>query len=218
MNDIKAKFVSMFSELKQTTDLKIIDIDDNVVSEDSDVLSFMVRKIQRAGIEFPDDFTDIMDMNGIKVFWQYGDPVIIAGEFHLSSLNQALIYNDDKLWNDKMPAEKIDIIKDFRIFDDHPGAGDAKLAAFRLKDSGFTEIWYFDRGDIRKMNLDYRGYLEATADLKGIIDWQYLFCEPDYSASELSDIKTKLESHLNFLSTHFKDIDYTKYHQRLKMM
>lgn len=147
--------------------------------------------------------------------------VVFGGELHLYPLYDTLRSNaDPQLWHDDMDSEKIKFLKTLRVFDDHPDSGDFKLAAFSklegINPPNIPDIYFYDRGEVYKMNLDYGEYLDKLLDLGGISDWQYLFCDVDKNDRTFGEIFKELEKAMSHLEQILPNRDYTEYYRILR--
>jgi hypothetical protein len=212
-----AVFSTLFAELRSSPYVRIETINDNLLEIRRDV-GEMIRDevLTKTGIELPDELVDSLGVsNSAAAYWTYriDDRMHGAGEFRLQPLREVFLYETDPLWSEETPLEEVEFLDTLRVIDYRPGAGDNKFAAFALESGTMPPaIWYYDRGDLCRMTLDYEGYLEALIVTKGITDWQYLFCEVDREDPLRRDLAQQLRKSVEALAILFPHRDYAEYY------
>ncbi|MFJ4276560.1 hypothetical protein [Streptomyces massasporeus] len=145
------------------------------------------------------------------------DSEMIA-EFHLSHVMRAVAQNHlGDIWEGDDDSQRA-LHEELRVFDDTPRTGTGRMAALRAS-RGATdpEIWYFDmREGAMPMELDYAGYLDTLLITKGVIGWQYLYCEPEYSGLGFIPLADGLKDMLEIFPRLFPEHDYTDLRARLE--
>jgi len=144
-------------------------------------------------------------------------------EFNIEKLYTRMLLVDDydaKLWFKGQSPEEIALWKTFRVFDTRPNIGDGKMAVFSIQ-AGIAPpnepaIYYIDRASAYKTNLTFNGYFEATLDMLGIADWQYLFTDVSSEDLKADGIYPKLKQSLEALQKAFPEKDYGRYFKLLE--
>lgn len=115
--------------------------------------------------------------------------------------------------------EIIALYAELRWIDDTPMTGSGRGALLRATPGATDpEVWFFDmRADTKtvKMELDYPGYLEAVLVTKGVIGWQYLYCDPADCGLRFSSCADGLEGMIEYFPRLFPEHDYTDLSKRL---
>ncbi len=182
------------------------------------------KLVDEKSYAIPEDYLSILEIPNtlaLRFFYDIDEAHRGAGEFKIRSFYSALTSNKDpKLSNTSMHSEEdIEILKHFRIIDEHPFSGDFKLAAFYKKPGAsppaIPQIYFYDRGTYYPMNLDYFGYLDAVLDLAGIANWQYLFCDVNLRTAEYQHIHEDLKRGIEAVAMLFPDKDLSRYEQLL---
>ncbi|WP_091106340.1 hypothetical protein [Micromonospora citrea] len=146
-----------------------------------------------------------------------GQDHFIAGEFCLEALENAVLrQRPPELWADMTPEQER-LQPELRAIDGTPEWGTGHLAALRVQPGvEQPEIWFDNTNDHHyKLDLDYRGYLDALRVTKGTFGWQYLFTESSLrgDASTTRRLRTMLE----LFPTWFPDHDYEPFRRRLDL-
>ncbi|MEW2568937.1 hypothetical protein [Streptomyces sp. NPDC047070] len=155
----------------------------------------------------------------IAAHWRVGDAGSrMVGEFSLTHIMRAVVehYMDD-IWEGDDDGER-ELYSELRFFDDTPRSGSGRMALLRVT-PGVTdpEVWFFDtRQGAMRMELDYPDYLDAVLVTKGVIGWQYLYCEPDFSGPGFVSCSAGLQEMLETFPVLFPDHDYTDLRSRLQ--
>lgn len=154
----------------------------------------------------------------IEAAWRSRRPdTALVGEFKLHHITSALSNRMDKIWKGEDDSERA-LYSELRIFDDTPQTGSGRMALLRAT-PGTTdpEVWFFDmRQGAMPMELDYPAYLETLLVTKGVIGWQYLYCEPELCGEGFFPCVDALTEMLDVLPRLFPDHDYTDLRARLE--
>ncbi|NEO71295.1 hypothetical protein [Moorena sp. SIO3H5] len=222
--DYLRDFRSLMDELRQHTAFEII-TEEIVTKYEDGLAKFSVNKLKtRFGFDISQGYEKFIDVSlytHLRFVYYINREVCGGGEFHLRPIYDTVISTQDpELWNEGMTQQEIEFLKYFRVFDDHPDSGDFKLAAFHLTPGvsppAFPDIYFYDRGEYWKMNLDYGGYLDALLGLLGVSNWQYLFCDVDMTQPKYESLFNELNNTLNQLSQLFTARDFETYHEMLR--
>ncbi|NYV76288.1 hypothetical protein [Streptomyces sp. UH6] len=155
----------------------------------------------------------------IEAHWRSGRPGSrMAGEFSLTHILRAVVENHmDAIWEGEDDWER-DLYGQLRFFDDTPGSGTGRMALLRAAPGAADpEVWFFDtRQGAMPMELDYPGYLDAVLVTKGVMGWQYLYCEPAYSGLGFASVSAGLEEMAQTFPVLFPHHDYTDLRTRLE--
>ncbi|WP_406258855.1 hypothetical protein OIA45_06035 [Streptomyces chartreusis] len=142
----------------------------------------------------------------------------LVGEFSLTHIMRALVehYMDD-IWEGEDDWER-ELYSQLRFFDDTPLSGSGRMALLRAAPGATDpEVWFFDtRQGAMRMELDYSGYLDAVLVTKGVMGWQYLYCEPAFSGMGFVSSSAGLKEMVETFPTLFPDHDYTDLRARLE--
>lgn len=142
----------------------------------------------------------------------------LVGEFKLTHIMVALSDKRmDEIWGGENDEERA-LHKELRYFDDTPVTGSGRMALLRAT-TGATapEVWFFDmRQGATRMELDYPGYLETLLITKGVIGWQYLYCQPEVCGAGFIPLTDGLKEMLELFPRLFPEYDYTDLRARLE--
>ncbi|MCP2165667.1 hypothetical protein [Goodfellowiella coeruleoviolacea] len=160
--------------------------------------------------------------------WQTVDPwpeqarwPEVHGEFYLSELcsvfeNGSPVRPGDG-WYWSTPEEH-QLLSEFRLFDGSAYGGTGFHGALRIQPGVRNpEIWYshVKRGHWR-LDLDYRGYLDALRVTRGTYGWQYLFADEDALVGDDCEFEVEnLTAMLDVFPEWFPEHDYAPLHERL---
>ncbi|MEV5342172.1 hypothetical protein AB0K93_27385 [Streptomyces sp. NPDC052676] len=155
----------------------------------------------------------------IQAHWRSNRPDSrLVGEFRLAHLLTTVLgQRMDVIWKGEDDTERF-LYPELRYFDDTPRTGAGRMALMRVT-PGTTdpEIWFFDtRQGAMPMQLDYAGYLDALMVTKGVMGWQYLYCEPVYCGLGFASSAAGLREMLDVFPRLFPDHDYTDLRARLE--
>ncbi|MEV0703458.1 hypothetical protein AB0I53_36850 [Saccharopolyspora sp. NPDC050389] len=150
--------------------------------------------------------------------WSIDEPdVELSGEFSLIYLLDAFGNTPPRLAHAGTPDAERRLFSEFRVFDEPHRGGDGKLVSLRVQD-GVTnpEVWFFDvtRGTYR-LDVDYRGYLDALLLTRGTYGWQYLFTDVSLRDSEFEHVAEDMRLMLRTFPPLFPDDDFTPLRARL---
>lgn len=222
--DCLTEFRTLFQELKQFRSVEII-VEKIIPEREEGLAEFAVRDLtQLFGFDVPEHYVDYIDVSldtHLRFVYYIGGQVAGGGEFHLRPLYDTLVSTKDPgLWHKGMDQQEIEFVKQFRIFDDHPDAGDFKMAVFYMTPGkcppAIPDIYFYDRGQYWKMDgFDYGDYLDGLLGLFGVSNWQYIFCDIDMSQPEFESVFNELNTTLLHLSDLFPERDFEPYKKLL---
>ena len=221
MKSYISRFSELYSNLQSTESVEIL----HLKPSSQDNLNLQKITLDYLNKEFEynlkEEFIEYMSVSGSQLRYIYSSKKLnVGGEFSLTQIADALILKvAPTVFIQKTSAPDIELLKTFRIIDDHPFSGDFKMSVFSLKE-GYSppnepEIYFYDRGSYFSMNVDYGGYLDALLEMAAISNWQYLFCEVDWNARTNYDLKQTLKTGLQFLEIIFPNNNYEKYRKVL---
>lgn len=225
--DFIKKFNSLFEKINNHSYIECDEIENIIRNTKSSQITFVKLK-SRIKYNLNIDFLDCILLSRgkphLNFFYNFkdggGKTHKGGGEFYIKPLSSVLLHSEDpKLWHDKMNNQKIQILKTFRIIDDHPESGDFKLAAFSIQEGinppKLPDIYFYDRGEYNLMDLDYKGYLGTLLDLIGVSNWQYLFCDINMNQPKYKYLYNELHQTLKDLEFLFPKKNYSKYFKLL---
>ena len=74
------------------------------------------------------------------------------------------------------------------MFDDQDYSGNGRMSLLRFTDDGSCEVWFYRQGELFRLSLSYREYLERLCETRGLYDWQLFFADPaDLQSSSMLD-------------------------------
>ncbi|NEQ10872.1 MAG: hypothetical protein F6K37_34645 [Moorea sp. SIO4E2] len=217
-------FQTLIDQMKQHSSFEII-ADEIVANYEEGLAELSVNELRMSfGFNLTQNFEKYIDVSlhtHLRFVYYINGDVSGGGEFHLSPIADSLTSTQDpELWHEGMTQQEIEFLKYFRVFDDHPDSGDFKLAAFHLTPGvsppAFPDIYFYDRGEYWKMNLDYGGYLDGLLGLLGVSNWQYLFCDVDMTQPKYESLFNELNNTLNQLTKLFPARDFETYREILR--
>ncbi|MEU8852457.1 hypothetical protein AB0C70_41000 [Streptomyces sp. NPDC048564] len=142
----------------------------------------------------------------------------MVGEFSLTHIMRAVLehYMDD-IWEGEDDWER-ELYSRLRFFDDTPLSGSGRMALLRATPGvSDPEIWFFDtRQGAMRMELDYTAYLDAVLVTKGVMGWQYLYCEPADCGQGFVSSSAGLKEMVATFPALFPTHDYTDLRTRLE--
>lgn len=152
-------------------------------------------------------------------WWFESNDHDFGGEFHLTNLEDA-VSHEPLPHLAEYPEVTQELAAELRPFDGHPYTGTGHHAYLRINGETTPEIWFdtTPTGPLR-MDLDYRGYLEALRMTKGTFSWQFLYVDPAevcLSNEEFESHGRRLASMLDVFPRLFPHHDYTPLRQRLE--
>ena len=171
-------------------------------------------------VDYFDELNPIYPLFGnIELHWRFinENQVSIGGEFRILDISK-YFFKVPKLWNETMQIERINFLKELRIFDDHKFSGDGELTAFRVgQDRKKPEIWFINsEGLCFLMDLTPQEYFQSLLHLSGAYSWQYLFCEVNLRQDEFRFAKKNIENMLAVLPELLPEINYETYYNKLQ--
>jgi hypothetical protein len=151
--------------------------------------------------------------------WQSaeGKDHFITGEFCLQPLETAVLCQPPlELWAYMTPEEER-LQSELRGIDGTPEWGTGHLGALRVQPGvAEPEMWFDKTGDhYYRLDLDYRGYLDALRVTKGTFGWQYLFTKSPLRSDD--GTAQRLRTMLELFPKWFPDHDYKPFRRRLDM-
>ncbi|MFG3705269.1 hypothetical protein ACGF7U_11140 [Micromonospora sp. NPDC047670] len=155
----------------------------------------------------------------VEAAWRSRRPgTALVGDFKLRHIMSAVgNLRMTRFWKGEDDAER-SLFKDLRIFDDTPRTGSGRMALLRATPgTADPEIWFFDmRQGVVPMELDYPAYLETLLVTKGVIGWQYLYCQPEDCGMGFIPLVDGLQEMLDVFPRLFPDHDYADLRARLE--
>lgn len=224
MKDYNKLFTQVISELRENKYIEIQEVDTDFNALQSSSLAFFDHKLKK-NLRFilPKEKIAIFNFfNYVRIYWFYeiNKELKGAGDFNLENAYRSISKSKPhKIWNDSTSKEDLDILEQFRVLIDSPDAGDNKLIGFKLTPGTYSEeFWFYNRGQLYPMQLDYEGLLNALLETKGIGDWEYFFCDFNPNDSLHKSIPDKLKQDLKALKVLFPDADYTYYDKKINSL
>ncbi|MBS9462699.1 hypothetical protein KIM67_09770 [Flagellimonas sp. 389] len=214
----KLKFIEILESIANNSKFKVAKLKNKV----KDIEEYIIkRKIKYLKSELGVDYYSVIGpfyqfLGRVALAWDYpiSENKIISGEFRFVNFS-GIFFKQFKLYHDEMPDEEIALLKSLKVFDDHPVCGDGRLTTFRIPPSSTEpEIWYYDNGKAYKMQISVEEYFKYTLETRGMLNWQYLFCEIDFSHYEHNFIRNNLQENLTMLPTMFPDTNFERYQQQ----
>ncbi|WP_328869525.1 hypothetical protein OHT76_05065 [Streptomyces sp. NBC_00287] len=155
----------------------------------------------------------------VEAAWRSRRPdTALVGEFKLHHIMSAVgNMRMTRYWKGEDDEERA-LYKDLRIIDDTPQTGSGRMSLLRATPGATDpEVWFFDmRQGAMPMELDYPAYVETLMVTKGVIGWQYLYCEPDRCGEGFFPLEDGLKEMLDVFPRLFPDHDYTDLRARLE--
>ena len=174
---------------------------DELLLESADEVMANFQLLQ--GYECPNSFKAGLILSDIiAINWRHNKQV--AGEFSLTNLFLSM----SRILDESLQDWQFEDIKlsDMRIVDETLLNGGPLYTLILTSQTSLSEqLYLFDTREMFKLELDYQNYLEQVILTKGIIDWQYLFCQ-DRRLSGLE--KATLEKAIQFLEKTFPNHRY----------
>jgi hypothetical protein len=166
---------------------------------------------EQYGLECPPGLEDALFISDeLFVYWknkEKEESKILAGEFHLRS---PFLFASESELNDVFKHKKYDSIdlEETRVFDYYPYNGGPIHALLKVEGGTLRdEVLIFNEEDVFRTSLTYQTYLAALHVTKGVIYWQYLYCQrikaKDYE-------KKQLKRGLDFIEAQFSAEDYAE--------
>ncbi|KZS38159.1 hypothetical protein AWE51_19130 [Aquimarina aggregata] len=224
MKNYNKLFAGLIKELKENNYIDIQEIDTDFSALQGTNLDFFDHKLKKnLNFSLPKEKQDVFNFfNYTRVYWFYkiNEELKGTGDFNLENAYRSISKSKPhKIWNDSTPEKDIEILKQFRVLIDSPDAGDNKLIGFRLTPGTYSEeLWFYNRGQLYPMKLDYEGLLNALLETKGIGNWEYFFCDFDPKDSLHKNILDMLRKDLSALKILFPDVDYTYYDKKISSL
>lgn len=216
---IADRFRAALDEVQSNSELAVLDRTEELLPEDSRSFKAMSEDLATyAHVNLDPSWSRcFLPYTRLALAWSSKDKKAgVGGEFALRYLYSA-ISKPPKLWESNMPAKEQELLKTFRVFDDHPRGGRGTLAALQIE-PGVTSprVWFYNvKREPLPLDVDYCGYLEALLTTKGYYGWQYLFADIDLTADENRGLRRDLEKMLDVLPRLFPDHDYEPLRKRL---
>lgn len=127
-----------------------------------------------------DDFGAALPIQeGCELAWSCGaGEQTIGGELRLdeflSVIHSPAPALDRPEWSDAMRQ----VLSESRVFDDQDYSGNGRMSLLRFRDDGACEVWFYRQGELFRLALSYREYLERLCETRGLYDWQLFFADP----------------------------------------
>jgi hypothetical protein len=175
---------------------------------------------QKSGFYISEDLLRFIDIsNGLQLYWTYdlGERNKGSGEFKLLSLFEVFGFEQPQIGSPNMSVEEISFLSRFRIFDDQSLSGEGMLSGFVGQTIAELKIYFYVKGDVFPMKLNYEKYLIEMLDLKAFTGWQYLFCDLS-KAKDKARILDRLGRNLSNLKILFPSENFDQYNELLKQL
>lgn len=145
----------------------------------------------------------------VSVTWEHGREV--SGEVQiwnlLSTMHRTL---DDSLHTVTVDGHRLG---DMRIADAVLDKAGPLHTLFEVRDGMISEqLFLFDSRELRRIELTYAAYLDMAAATRGIIYWQYLFCDRKLPRT----VEEVLSAELAFLESRFPAAEHGLLRERLR--
>ncbi|MEN3616176.1 hypothetical protein AAH979_42775 [Plantactinospora sp. ZYX-F-223] len=218
----ESSWLDLLAELRNSPAIHVYNeyngpIDDSL----GDASEAMSELADDYGVHLDPSFRELYTrFSGIGSSWRTTEEYpFISGEFHIASIQLEIEQAPPKLGWTESPIDDPDLEYELRTIDGTPDSGVGTLAAVRIQPGPGTvnpEIW-FDHGSrgVWKLDLDYRGYMEALRVTKGTFGWQYLFTDVRLRGDDFGGIGERLSNMLNVFPDLFPDYDYKPLRRRL---
>jgi hypothetical protein len=147
--------------------------------------------------------------SAVSVTWQYSRDV--SGEVQLSNLLSSMHRTlDASLLNVTVDGH---LLGDMRIADAVLDNAGPLHTLFEVRDGRISEqLFLFDSRELRRIELSYDAYLDMAAATRGIVYWQYLFCERRVTPGMAQVLSAELE----FLEARFPEPELDTLRRRLR--
>lgn len=209
MNTTINRLVESFGEILASPDLGAKGKSGSIEDAAHDIAP-LARMFQAMfGMPCPPSLQPGLVLADISVTWEYSGEV--SGEVQLRHLPSAMHrLLDDSLLNLVVDGHQL---CDMRIIDavtDNAGPLHTLIEVGGGKVS--EQLFLFDSPDLELLELRYDAYLEMAAATRGIIYWQYLFCDRGLTHSA----SRTLQAELAFLTSRFPAPELEMLERRLR--
>lgn len=145
----------------------------------------------------------------VSVTWEHDREV--SGEVQISNLLGAMHRTlDDSLQTKTVEGHRLG---DMRIADAVLDKAGPLHTLFEVRDGKISEqLFLFDSRELCRIELTYAAYLDMAAATRGIIYWQYLFCDQQI----LPTVEEVLSAELAFLESRFPAAEHGLLRERLR--
>lgn len=215
-------FAELIKNLRSNKFVKISNVETDFDQLKPHKLAYFDFNLKNAhGFSLTDEKKKLLNpFNYVRAYWFYDIDGKFkgAGDFNIENAYRCISSPVPvKLWTDDTPEDDLEILKRFRIVVNSPDAGDNKIIGFNIEQSRYTEdLWFYNRGHLYKMQLDFEGLLEALLKTKGIGNWEYFYCDFDPSFTLDKEVPQKLRSDLEALKELFPETDYSDLEEKVR--
>ncbi|NBE52379.1 hypothetical protein [Streptomyces boluensis] len=138
------------------------------------------------------------------------------GEFRLHDIWCCLNGENLNFTDRHLSAEENETLQKLKVLDQCLESG--RLTGIYVSESGEGEIWFYDNNSrlLKRLDIDYRSYVQNLFTIKGTSGWQYLFTDTDLSGDKFDVLVDYLKNALNDFPTVFPEYDYTDLRTRLE--
>ena len=137
-----------------------------------------------------DDFSAALPIQeGCELAWScaVGDAAI-SGELRLDEFLSVIHSPAPSLDRPEWSDAARQVLSESRVFDDQDYSGNGRMSLLRFTDDGSCEVWFYRQGELFRLSLSYREYLERLCETRGLYDWQLFFADPaDLQSSSMLD-------------------------------
>ncbi|WP_210574799.1 hypothetical protein [Streptomyces sp. GESEQ-4] len=152
----------------------------------------------------------------VHAAWFTGD-YSIEGEFRLHDIWCCLRGKQLNFTDRNLATSDNETLRKLKVLDQSTESG--RLTGIHVSESGEGhELWFYDtnHSTLKRMEIDYRGYVQNLFIMKGVSGWQYLFTDTDLSGDEFDVLSGYLKNALNSFPTLFPRYDYSDMRARLE--
>jgi hypothetical protein len=215
------KFNELVSDLQNNTAVTIVKKSENITPVHVKTIERFQKIVkQKSGFYISEDLLEFIDIsNGLQLYWTYdlGERNQGSGEFKLLSLFEVFGFEQPQIGSPNMAEKEIAFLKQFRIFDDQSLSGEGMLSGFVGDTIAELKIYFYVKGDVFPMKLNYEQYLIEMLNLKGFTGWQYLYCDLA-NAKDKPRILERLSRNLSNLKILFPSENFNQYNELLKQL
>ncbi|MFB7212915.1 hypothetical protein [Streptomyces sp. NPDC056255] len=152
----------------------------------------------------------------VHAAWFTGD-YSIEGEFRLHDIWCCLRGKQLNFTDRNLAVSDNEKLRKLKILDQSTESG--RLTGIDVSESREGhELWFYDisHSTLKRMDIDYRGYVQNLFIMKGVSGWQYLFTDTDLSGDEFDVLTGYLKNALNSFPTLFPRYGYSDLRARLE--
>jgi hypothetical protein len=212
--------LNIIEKLKNNNSVKLIEHRYNPDEPTQDDIDWVIEEIKDLfNIILPDYMQIFIVQDNSIICWHYNLENSVnkpGGEFFFCDFGAHFVDTTETAFADTLTPYGTKLYKQgYRFFDSQPNAGAGNVTALKLENGTVApKVYFIDliHEDILEMEIGYPEYIDHSLKLKGLYDWQYLFCDIDFKGLDF-DI-SPLKERLNHYKIIFPDIDITEYIKR----